>query len=556
MRIISLFFLLNIFSCCTLFAQPGFAYAKGIAGIGQATAEGIAVDQFDNVYTGGIIRGGIDFDPDTGSFSLSGYINGSGYVSKYDNIGRLVWAFVLKNSHPVIVKDVKTDSQGDLIVVGAYYDTLDFDPGPGVYNLMHSQSSCTFIVKYSNSGSLIWAKQFVGKSGVGINSIVLDNNDNIYTWGAFGGQIDFDPDTSTVYNLTSVTSDHYICKLDSSGNFVWVKSFEGIYNTEIKINQAADLFVVGALYDTMDIDPGPDTAYLIPVDTTNFFIAKFDSSGNFHWAKQIQAPRIGNIGVDQTSNIFIAGTFSDTLDLDPGNGTFYIAPTSSYSTYIIKLDSTGNFIWGKSFVGYSAGANILTDSHGQPIILGAFQFNVDFDTDSINTFIISGDGNYDSYICKLDTAGNFLWVKTINGPGEQGSGILTLNSSGKIFVAGGYLDTTYCDSFILLSPDSNNFDTYIAKLDEALTNISKQQIKSDFMIYPNPANNYFTITFLKEQNYTLLELYDIKGNLVFENYLYNGKYFMIITENISVGIYFLRVLSKDLVQTNKIIIGK
>src|SRR5688500_8710092 len=74
----------------------------------------------------------------------------------------------------------------------------------------------------------------------------------------------------------------------------------------------------------------------------------------FHWAGILP----GNpnqdgteIMVDKNGNIYVTGACGDNADLDPGPG-FY-EPISS-GTYIVKLNSQGKFIWGKTFRGNSS----------------------------------------------------------------------------------------------------------------------------------------------------------------------------------------------------------
>ena len=76
-----------------------------------------------------------------------------------------------------------------------------------------------------------WVGQFAGANytvGGEVES-VLDNAGNVYTTGYFEGTMDFDPDTTAVFNLTSAGArDIFISKLDAVGNFVWAKSIGGI----------------------------------------------------------------------------------------------------------------------------------------------------------------------------------------------------------------------------------------------------------------------------------------------------------------------------------------
>src|SRR5438552_13354363 len=46
----------------------------------------------------------------------------------------------------------------------SFYDTADFDPGPGTYNLTSAGSSDIFISKLDSAGNFTWAKRLGGRS--------------------------------------------------------------------------------------------------------------------------------------------------------------------------------------------------------------------------------------------------------------------------------------------------------------------------------------------------------------------------------------------------------
>lgn len=73
--------------------------------------------------------------------------------------------------------------------------------------------------------------------------------------------------------------------------------------------------------------------YLIPGAATfnltagglDIFISKLDASGNFVWAKDMEGTVAANgfsIAVDAQGNVYATGSFSGTVDFDPGAGTF------------------------------------------------------------------------------------------------------------------------------------------------------------------------------------------------------------------------------------------
>ena len=78
------------------------------------------------------------------------------------------------------------------------------------------------------------------------------------------------------------------------------------------------------------------------------FLLKLDTNGNFNWVKQLPN-RVESITLDEVNDLVLTGYFSGTKDFDPGPGTFTISTNSlnTIEVFVLKLDSAGNFIWVK-----------------------------------------------------------------------------------------------------------------------------------------------------------------------------------------------------------------
>ena len=113
---------------------------------------------------------------------------------------------------------------------------------------------------------------------------------------------------------------------------------------------------MGSFQGTADFDPGAGTFNLTSAGDYDIFISKLDSSGNFVWAKSLGGTGYDvsyGIALDSGGNVYTTGSFSGTVDFDPGAGTFNLTSAGTGDIFVSKLDSNGNFVWARSLGGTS-----------------------------------------------------------------------------------------------------------------------------------------------------------------------------------------------------------
>ena len=318
---------------------------------------------------------------------------------------------------------------------------------------------------------------FGGSSSDFGSSIAVDSSGNIYTTGYFQGTGDFDPGAGTT-NLTSAGGyDVFVSKLDSSGNFVWAKSFGGSANESgqsIEVDSSGNVYTTGYFQDTVDFDPGAGTTNLTSAGGYDAFVSKLDSSGDFVWAKIFSGSTYQEIGyaiaVDSSGNVYTTGYFWGTVDFDPGAGTTNLTSAGSNDVFVSKLDSSGNFVWAQSFGGSALdiGFSIAIDSSGNVYTLGVFRDTADFDPGAGTTNLTSAGIN-DLFVSKLNSSGALLWVKGFGGSSSESGQSIEVDSSGNVYTTGYFEGTVDFDpgagTTNLTSVGSN--DGFISKLDSS-----------------------------------------------------------------------------------------
>jgi uncharacterized protein (DUF2249 family) len=537
---------------------------------------GITTDASGNVITTGGFRDTVDFDPGPGSFTLTAITGTSGssdiFISKLDASGNFIWALSFGNPN---MQDygfsVITDASGSIYATGNFRGIVDFDPGPGTYTLdggANSYNSDAFLLKISPTGTLVWAKSIsVDPLSQGID-IKLDAAGNIYWSGNFGNSGDFDPGPGT-YSLTSNGGiDSFVLKLDQNGNFLWAKNIGGSSNdggtsAYCCLDGSGNVYIAGTFSLTADLDPGLSNYTVTSAGDLDIFIVKLDAAGNFVWGRTTGGAGfeiVRSIELDQAGNLFYAGEFAATSDFDPGPGTYTLTPTGGNDDYVVKLNSSGNFVWAKSIGGTGAEESwrLVLDAAGNAYYTGAFQNIVDFDPGP-GSYSLTAYG-WDMFMSKLDNSGNFVWAVRAGQPSPQnctdaGYGI-SVDASGNIYGTGEFSCLVDFDPgpgtyTIATSPSLNgNVNCFVSKLGPAGgVGITENSPDNFIKIYPNPNNGEFIVGIAAPAGNTELKLCNSLGQIVYTRILSPGEN-KIKTGELGKGLYYYYSISGNGQQTN------
>ncbi|MBK6643578.1 MAG: hypothetical protein IPG39_21270 [Bacteroidetes bacterium] len=303
------------------------------------------------------------------------------FVTKFDKYGNHKWSIKFGgiNSFATSCHSLSVDDSGNVLITGSFSYTVDFDPGPGIYNLSSSGGNDdAFICKLNGSGSLQWAIDFGNNSWDFGFDITTDSLGNIYATGSFSGSVDFDPGPGAfIYSTITGASHTYILKLTSTGNFIWAKQFGAgwsVYAYTLKLDNLGT-FIHLEILRYMRFQSGSPTFYLTSFGINDGFIAKLDNNGEFIFEKQIGGTtndKISSMAMDQHWNLYTTGNFGLTADFDPGPGIENMSSYGENDIFIAKYDSAGNYLWAKQ-IGDTlndAGSCISSDQTGYIHVTG------------------------------------------------------------------------------------------------------------------------------------------------------------------------------------------
>jgi hypothetical protein len=473
-------------------ASGNFVWAKKIGGSNFDYGNSIALDVSGNVYITGHFSSTPDFDPGTGTYTMTSAGQTDIFVCKLSNAGNFIWAKQMGGTSNDQGHDVTTDAAGNVYTTGWYQTTADFDPGASTYTLGSPGGREIFISKLDANGNFAMARSFEGAGDGGGKSIVIDPSGNIYTSGQF-----------------------------------WF---------------------------TTDFDPGPGTFTMVPGgSTSDIFITKLDPAGNLLWAKKMGGSNQDypyGMAVDINGNVLTTGEFYATADFDPGTAAYTFTSTGFGDIFISKLDASGNFVWAKHMPGVGltsgdAGKDIATDVNGNVYLSGIFTATIDADPGA-GTYTLVSAGGSDLFIAKLDAGGNLVWVGQMGGTNTGQANSMALDAAGNIYSAGSFAGTSDFDpgaSTFNMTASSSGFDGYVVKLGSSATSVELLYEKaSEVSVYPNPASEKFTLTgpFNAE---SFVEITDLSGRLILSENL-GGNDTELNVSGLCNGVYLINVFEK------------
>ncbi len=417
-------------------------WAKSLTGDDQFEMANAAFDNSGNIIAVGRFNGTVDFDPGPGVSNLTS-TTWNAFIIKLSPLGSLLW--VKKYNVYSATLDMSIDLTGAVYLVGEFTNTVDFDPGPSVFNLTSSGGSDVFILKLSSSGGFVWAKQIGGIQSDYGESIITDNMGNLFLTGSFKQTVDFDPGPG-ISNYVHSQGSGFLIKLNPAGVYQWSKQIGdtlSVYPKKLFFDHDQNLIISGNFYQNTDFDPGIGANILTTGFLGSTFLLKLTYSGDFRWVKGYgdsgYDDDIQDVVSDSEGNLFITGYFNDSIDMDPGSNTYILATISVLrNMFASKIDSSGNFQWAFS-VGLSRteGFAIARDSAGDLYIGGNFFGTVDFDPGSA-VFNLHHYPNGSAFLLKINTNGQFLWANSFGGDFSSLVNDIVIASNGDILLAGSY----------------------------------------------------------------------------------------------------------------------
>lgn len=178
---------------------------------------------------------------------------------------------------------------------------------------------------------------------------------------------------------------------------------------------------------------------------------------------------INSVAADNDGNIYFAGGYFDTLDVDCSQDNYQLNAGTNNSSFFIKYDTIGNVKWAQNLGQVSITSVFISDSNY--IYISGNGSLVYFRTSSGLTPF--SDLGMTMFFAKLDTSGLCLWARALNcypPPNLDNASCNSIHTDkfDNVYICGEFtgiydFDASYPNTHYLTATESFPSDAYIAK---------------------------------------------------------------------------------------------
>ena len=437
----------------------GFISGLGIGVNGQYStirSNAVATDAAGDTLITGSFRGTAAFDPSSSSATFTTNNTQDTFVAKYGPTGSLIWAKTFagqettgSGGNPTYAVSqgsaLAIDSSGDVFVTGGFSGSMNLTTATGVTTLVGPASTTeVYVAKLNPSGNVVWADAVLGTTydTDEAYAIALDGSGGAVIAGSFQDSATFGSTTLTAGGQFEA----FAARVDVNGNFLWAVASQGSNGSNAEIHGVAvdgsgHVDLAGFFSGTVNFSPNQIATNLVSAGNDDALLWKLDINGHVLWAHSygsVDYDAATSIAVDASGNVYATGAFSDTVVFGGVSHPDAITAGPIFDTFVLKLDTNGNEIWAKGFVGpggWSKGQGIAVDPFGNIHIAGTFQGLVNFNPNS-GTDNLTSVGNTDVFVAGLNSVGNLLYALQAGKTNFNGALGVAVNVSGTVAVTG------------------------------------------------------------------------------------------------------------------------
>lgn len=289
------------------------AWSKSFGGAAtsEQRAYGVAADGAGNVLLTGTFKGDVTF----GGSTLTSAGEQDLFVAKLDSAGNHVWSKAFGGPAGEVGLRIATSTTGDVVVAGILSGDFSIEGTP----LQSGAGVGVFVAKFSQDGSLLWARSFGSDNEMLPDGFVVDPDGAVILSGKFDGTVTFGAPGD---ELVSDGWDVYVAKLDAGGNHQWSRAFGGAglqFAQSVALDGSGGVLLSGVFENEIVFDAD---AKLTSDGPSNLFLARLDAGTGAHLARRrfgdSNSPLQPGGWTCVAGNAFLAASLQGSVDFGTG----------------------------------------------------------------------------------------------------------------------------------------------------------------------------------------------------------------------------------------------
>ena len=357
-------------------------------------------------------------------------------------------AFRIGGPGPDVIRSLRVDPAGNLIVTGTFSGVAPMGPG-GASPLTSLGGTDGFLAKYSPAGALQWAVRFGGFLDELVTDLAVDGAGNIYVAGSFQGAAAFDITGVAVVLQSEGGSDGFVARYTPDGALGWARRFGGTGLDEVSAlapGAGGGVYAVGAFTGQANSNPAPGPV-LQSLGGRDGFLLALSSGGGVSWALPIGGPQDDaalGVAVLPGGDIAVAGVFRSTADFSRTEAATFLTSLGGGDVFLATYSAAGAFVRLRGFGGTGeeslAQGGLAASAAGELVLLGSFSGALDFNPGA-GVAARQSIGQADLFLSRFDPVSSFISVLTLGGSGTLTAGRARVMNDGSIFVNGSFSGT-------------------------------------------------------------------------------------------------------------------
>jgi gliding motility-associated-like protein len=446
----------------------------------------IKTDNLDNVIISGETSSSTNIAT-SGSFqSTKISIWDASYLSKLTANGIRIWGTYINSAK---IHDIVIDSNNQIYLVGSDYGNSSGDnlTTSGAYKPKNNDFSLDgLILKFDTNGQQLWGTLFGGMDRDVINTLSLDNQENLVIAGETSSE-DGIATTNAYQSIKNVKFGDcgFFAKFSPSGNRILGSYFPGKINYST-IDKNNNLIFAGQYWilDSDQPDISTPDAHQKQIHGMDGFIVKFNPIGQRLWCTYYGGDasfsisvndyydRITGIGSDNLNNIYVTGTTNSINNISTFGAHKEKQLSNGVDTFLVKFDTDGVRQWGTYYgsenaQGYDNCESSFVSDEGNIYLTGNTRSTTDIATS--DSFQPTNNGSDEGFISKFDTTGKLLWG-TYYGGSYQDYIKNIFYSNGNVYTIGSTTGSNNLGTVGTEYPTNSGGSIFIAKFQDCLSN--------------------------------------------------------------------------------------